>query len=906
MANEIRVTTTGTQDPVVIVDFGAYEIDHPTSAFNILSDGFSLEEVRDSADFQGAIDAGEITVTDENGTSITNVKESVSADAKVKVSSDDDNTDFLANKLVGTTNKITATVLNGGGDESIQLGIGSDVFDKNTDDTDDITEGSTNEFYTEAKVSANTDVAANTTHRTNTGNPHSTSVTNLSDTTITSLTTGEILVKSAGDWINQTLAEAGIAAASHTHAASDVTSGTFADARIAETNVTQHEAAIDHDALTNYAAGEHRIINDAGTSATELWSASKIDSELGDKLETSLKGANNGLAELDAGGKVPTAQLPDSVVGAMDYKGVWNATTNTPTLGNSGAGGVQGDYYVVSVAGTTSIDGEADWQIGDWIVNNGTTWDKIDNTDKVSSVNGQTGAVSLDTDDITEGTTNEYYTEAKVSANTDVAANTTHRTNTGNPHSTSISNLDDTTLTALADGEVLVSSSGNWINQTLAEAGIAAASHTHAASDVTSGTFADARIAESNVTQHEGAIDHDALTNYVANEHIDWTTDQGATNINDNNVPHTGVTTGNPHSVTKTDVGLSNVENLKVNLSGTAAPTVNDDVDLGYTVGSRWFDTTNDKEYVCLDNTDGAAVWTETTQTGSGGEANTASNVGTAGVGVFKQKAGDDLEFKNINAGSNKISITDDTGDDEIDIDVNEGNIDHDSLSGYVANEHIDWTSDQGATNIHDNNVPHTSVTTGNPHSVTKTDVGLSNVENTKVNLTATDAPDANDDSGSGYSVGSIWIDVTNDKAYVCVDATSTAAVWQKVSDDNLITFSASRNNANVNSVYLRAEDGTPTNLAKFPVLYDSTIVGLAASCSTAANAWTAEIRNNAASSIATISLTNVQVQKQDTTLSVNVNAGEWLSIYLDKNPGGGGSGTNISYPKVTAFLKRR
>lgn len=45
--------------------------------------------------------------------------------------------------------------------------------------------------------------------------------------------------------------------------------------------------------------------------------------------------------------------------------------------------------------------------------------------------------------------------------------------------------------------------------------------HTHAAADVTSGAFADARIAASNVTQHQAAIDHDALTNFVANEHVD-------------------------------------------------------------------------------------------------------------------------------------------------------------------------------------------------------------------------------------------------------------------------------------------------------------------------------------------------------------------------------------------------
>ena len=42
----------------------------------------------------------------------------------------------------------------------------------------------------------------------------------------------------------------------------------------------------------------------------------------------------------------------------------------------------------------------------------------------------------------------------------------------------------------------------------------------------------------------------------------------------------------------------------------------------------------------------------------------------------------------------------------------------------------------------------------------------------------ATSAPTANDDSADGYQVGSIWIDVTNDIAYTCVDASSGAAVW--------------------------------------------------------------------------------------------------------------------------------
>ena len=52
-----------------------------------------------------------------------------------------------------------------------------------------------------------------------------------------------------------------------------------------------------------------------------------------------------------------------------------------------------------------------------------------DDAGDVNSVNGATGTVVLDSDDIAEGTTNEYYTEAKVSANTSVVANTAKVTN---------------------------------------------------------------------------------------------------------------------------------------------------------------------------------------------------------------------------------------------------------------------------------------------------------------------------------------------------------------------------------------------------------------------------------------------------------------------------------------------
>lgn len=53
---------------------------------------------------------------------------------------------------------------------------------------------------------------------------------------------------------------------------------------------------------------------------------------------------------------------------------------------------------------------------------------------------------------------------------------------------------------------------------------------------------------------------------------------------------------------------------------------------------------------------------------GGSGETNTASNIGTAGVGVFDSKSGSDLRFKKINAGSADVIVEDDSGNNEIDI----------------------------------------------------------------------------------------------------------------------------------------------------------------------------------------------------------------------------------------------
>lgn len=64
----------------------------------------------------------------------------------------------------------------------------------------------------------------------------------------------------------------------------------------------------------------------------------------------------------------------------LQYLGTWDAALNIPLI-TSGVG-TPGDYYIVSVAGTTTIDGISDWQVGDWIIFSDTgVWQKIDNSD---------------------------------------------------------------------------------------------------------------------------------------------------------------------------------------------------------------------------------------------------------------------------------------------------------------------------------------------------------------------------------------------------------------------------------------------------------------------------------------------------------------------------------------------
>ncbi|MGJ1362897.1 hypothetical protein ACR79B_20705 [Sphingobacterium spiritivorum] len=135
--------------------------------------------------------------------------------------------------------------------------------------------------------------------------------------------------------------------------------------------------------------------NHTGTQAINTIEG--LEAALDGKISTSEKGVSNGVATLDINSKVPMSQVPDALIGSVNYQGNWNPATNTPTLPETPAASTKGHYYIASTTGTFN---GVEYNNGDWIISNGAVWGKVDNTNKVVSVNGKQGSVVLNLSDI--------------------------------------------------------------------------------------------------------------------------------------------------------------------------------------------------------------------------------------------------------------------------------------------------------------------------------------------------------------------------------------------------------------------------------------------------------------------------------------------------------------------------
>jgi hypothetical protein len=209
-----------------------------------------------------------------------------------------------------------------------------------------------------------------------------------------------------------------------------------------------------------------------------------------------------------------------AVTGGLVYKGTFNATAGTPNLTSS----KKGDFYIVdpggTLAGVTLNDGDhIVFRIDASNPITSAMFDVIDNTDAVASVNTQTGVVVLDTDDIAEGGTNAYFTNARADAR--IAAATAN-------------DLSDVSYTAGAgiDGYVMKynNTSGNWEAQVEAAGAVTSVNTQTGAvvldsDDITEGTgnlyFTSPRFTAELATKDTDDLSEGATNLYYTNARFD-------------------------------------------------------------------------------------------------------------------------------------------------------------------------------------------------------------------------------------------------------------------------------------------------------------------------------------------------------------------------------------------------
>ena len=299
---------------------------------------------------------------------------------------------------------------------------------------------------------------------------------------------------------------------------------------------------------------------------------------------------------------------------------------------------------------------------------------------------------------------------------------------------------------------------------------------------------------------------------------------------------------GNGGKVVKVNSGATGFELSAAgvftnNLAAITAPTASDDSGSGYSVGSIWIDTTNDKSYTCVDATASAAVWKETsptvpththsiddltdvdvttaaptsgqilawdgsnftpstnttqnlwaTVTGDSGTTTASSTTSSiqiaGGDGLDTSVSGDVVTISGEDASATNKGIA---SFDTASFTVSGGGVTLKNVS--IANggtgsanaedafDSLSPLSTQGDLLTYgvSDNIRLALGTAGDSLAVNS---AADEVIWRKNNLAATTAPVATDDSASSYEVGSRWIDTTADKEYVCLDATASTAVW--------------------------------------------------------------------------------------------------------------------------------
>ena len=308
----------------------------------------------------------------------------------------------------------------------------------------------------------------------------------------------------------------------------------------------------------------------------------------------------------------------------------------------------------------------------------------------------------------------------------------------------------------------------------------------------------------------------------------------------------------NPHNVTKTQIGLRYVDNIKNNLNAVNDPKNDDDLTKDYMIGSSWINLISEQHFICIDATQQNAVWKNTT-------TRPLRNTGSVGINILKTD-NNWYSLKRLHSLNDKIVIHDDIFNNKIGFDIDEGQLDVNNfqnvlnvskggtgkisfpldkfLHGYgteikatksipsgdvvgttdsqvlqnktinclsntiynLSNTSIKADAGINASKIANGIVTNTEFQylrglTGNIQQqindieiiqlegVTKETIGLGDVENIKSKYNATENPSTFDDSMMGYTIGSEWFNVNQNRHFICLNNTANHAIWKETTE---------------------------------------------------------------------------------------------------------------------------
>lgn len=293
---------------------------------------------------------------------------------------------------------------------------------------------------------------------------------------------------------------------------------------------------------------EKRLFIGDGTTAGGI---SATAAATGDYILTTDKGAAGGVAELDAGGQILTAQLPALALTAVTA--VADEAAMVALTAEEGDVAIRTDLSQTFVHNGGTVGDATDWTV------------LSTPTDVVTSVNTKTGVITLTTDDVAEGTTNQYFTTTRLEALINDASSATNETWSANKIAAEIAGLIDDTIVD-TDNNITKTLSADKIYSIAAAGGDSAVSSSIDDTTVATDTlwsssktqaYADGKIDDSLTTATTFTWSVDKIKNELGTVSAGWTGVSILTEGSDTGSGTSSATQGQTHKlVFASDDGL--------------------------------------------------------------------------------------------------------------------------------------------------------------------------------------------------------------------------------------------------------------------------------------------------------------------------------------------------------------